>query len=222
MYTSSLHKLHNSGNKYLLAVANSVDFNLFAADIFIYQHGFVLIDFHGGFQIIPECLFLSHNLHCPTAKHKAGSNKHRISYFLGSPDALLYTGYGAPLRLGNFQRGQQPLKGVSVFRTLNRIAVRADDSDSTLPQGLRQVDCCLTAQGCDNPLRLLQRYNIHNIFHAQRFKIQLIGAGVISRNRFRIVVDNNSLVAGFLNGLHGVYSGIVKLYPLADADGAGT
>ena len=61
---------------------------------------------------------------------------------------------------------------------------------------------------------------IHNILGAERLKIQLVGAGIVSGDSFGIVIYYNRLVAGFFNCSYGVNCGIVKLHALTYSDRA--
>ena len=195
MHTGSLHKLHNTGNKYPFSVTNSIYLNLFSANILIYQNRFVLINFHGSFQVIAKILFFRHNLHRSAAKHKAWADKHGIPDFFSSLNTGFYTGYRLPLWLRYLQYTKQFFKGITVFCTFYRITVCTNNLNATLSQWFCQVNGSLTAKRYNNSFRLFHFDNIHDIFHAQRLKVQLIRTGIISRYRFRVIIYDNSFIS---------------------------
>ena len=221
MHTGSLHKFHNTGDKYVLAVADGIHLNLFAANVLIHQNRLILVNFYGSLQVVTKCFFLGDDLHSSATEHKAGTDKHGIANFFSCLNAGFDTGYCLTLRLRNVQGNEQFFKGITVFRTLNSITVGADDFHSTVSERFCQIDSSLTAQGCNNTLRLFHLDDVHNIFHAQRLKIKLVGTGVVGGNGFRVIVDDNCFITRCLNSLHRMNGGVVKLYALTDADRPG-
>ena len=85
-----------------------------------------------------------------------------------------------------------------------------------------KVDCCLTAKGNDNTIRFFHFDYIHNIFHCERFKVEFVCCCVVCGNCFRVVVDDDSFVACFLDCPYSVYCGVVEFNALTDTDRAGT
>ena len=218
MYAGSLHKLHNAGDKHPLAVANGIYLNLFAANVLIHQNRLILVNFYCSLQVVTKRFFLGDDLHGSATEDKAGTDKYGVTDFLGRLCACLDTGYCLSFRLRNIQGNEQFFKGITVFRTLNSIAVGADDFHSTVSERFCQIDSSLTAQGCNNTLRLFHLDDVHNIFHAQRLKIELIRAGIVGGNSFGVVVDDNGFITRCLNGLYRMDSRIVKLNALTNAD----
>ena len=103
MDTGSLHKLHNSRNEYLLSIADGVNLDLLASDIFINQQWLILINLYCGFQIVPQSLLFGHDLHRPAAQDKAGAHQYRIANFSSSPYAILNRGHRLTFGLGNIK-----------------------------------------------------------------------------------------------------------------------
>ena len=179
MDTCSFNKLHYSRNKNFFSVADSINLNLFASDISINKHGLILINLNGGFQVMAQMLFLRHNLHSSATKNKAGSYKHGIADFFSRSYARFDVCDCPTLGLRNLKLRKQFFKCISVFRFFNGLAVCSDNIHASVTERLSKVDCCLTAESCDNTHRLFKLDDIHNIFNTKRLKIELIGAGVI-------------------------------------------
>ena len=125
--------------------ADRIHFHFLAPDVFIYQHGFVFVHLHRGFQIVVHILFLAHDLHGPAAQHKAGTHQHGVSDAAGRVHAGLDAGDSFAPGLGNVQGQQQLFKQVPVLRTVDGIAVRADNLHAPFLQRIRQVDGRLSA-----------------------------------------------------------------------------
>ena len=221
MNAGALHQLHDAGDEHVRPVTDGVDLHLFAPDILVYQHRLVRVDLHGGVEVMPQLLLVGDDLHCPSAQHEAGTHQNGIADLPGGGDAVLNAGDGLSLGLGDIQGNQKLFKGVPVFRLFNGGAVGADDVHAQIRQGLRQIDGGLAAQRGNDALGLLLLHHVHYVFHRQRLEVQLVGGGVIRGNGFRVIVDDDGLIACVFNCLDGVDSGIVELHALANADGAG-
>ena len=117
---------------------------------------------------------------------------------------------------------QHLFKQVTVLCPFDCGTVRTDQLHSALHQRLGKVDGRLTAKRTDHAFRRFKIDDCHNIFRCQRFKIQLIGSGVIGGNRFRVIVHNDCFVTGAADRLHGMHGRIVKLHTLTDPDRTGT
>lgn len=156
MDARALHKLHNAGDEHALSVADGVYLDLLAADVVVHQHRTVLIDFHGGFQIAAELLFLGNDLHRPAAEHEARAYQHGIADFRRRADALFDVRHRPALRTRDGKRGEQLFESVAIFRALDGFTIGADDGHTAPAQRLGQIDGGLPAEGRDDALRAAQ------------------------------------------------------------------
>ena len=106
MHAGSLHQLHNAGNKYLRSIADRVDFDFLAANIFVNQHRLVRVDFHCCLQIMAELRFVGHDLHGAPAENEGGTHQNRVADFLCRGNAIFNSRYRAALGLRNIQLQQ--------------------------------------------------------------------------------------------------------------------
>ena len=113
------------------------------------------------------------------------------------------------------------VEDIPVFRLFNGLAVRANDVDSPVKEALGQIHGSLAAKGYNDTQRLFQVDDVHHILGGQGFKIELVRGGVVGGHGFRVVVDDDGLIALGPDGPKGVDGGIVELHALANADGAG-
>ena len=127
MHASALDQLHNAGDEHVVSVANGVHLDLFALQVFVHQHRLVLVNFHCGFQILPQMLVLRDNLHRAAAQHKRGAHQHRIADFVRRAHAVLDVGDSIALRTRDVQFIEQVFKLIAVLRAVDGGTVGADN-----------------------------------------------------------------------------------------------
>ena len=85
-----------------------------------------------------------------------------------------------------------------------------------------QVQAGLAAQGGDNGIGPLHTDDPGHIFQIQGFHIHLVGDVGIGHDGGRVGVDQNDLVALFLQGQASLGARVIEFRRLSDDDGAGT
>ena len=110
MDAGPLDMLHNAGNQHLLAVADGVDFALFALHIMVDQHPLVRGYFRGGGQIAHQFRGVLDDFHSPPAQDIAGAHYYRIADILGHLQGFGYRSHRGSRRLGDTQAGQKLLE----------------------------------------------------------------------------------------------------------------
>ena len=221
MNAGFLNVLHNAGDKDRLAVTHCVDFKLAAHNIFVYQHRLVYINFYCGCKIVPQAFFISDNLHCTAAEHIAGAHQHRVTDLRSDLAAVFYIGYGKAFRLRNTELIHDFFKAIAVFGIFNCLHVGADDGHAEVCKRFCQVDGSLSAQRYHNTHRLLKLKHIHNVLDGQRLKVEFVAGGVIGRNSFGVVIDDDCFIARLADCPDSVNRRIIKFDALPNANGAG-
>ena len=94
----------------------------------------------------------------------------------------------------------------------------SQDLHTHFGKGFCQLNGCLTAKLYHSSIRFFNVYHILHIFRSQRFKIQLICNIKVSTYCFRIIVDNDGLIAFFCKCPCTMYRAEVKLNTLANTD----
>ena len=125
------------------------------------------------------------------------------------------------LWLWDIQFQKNLFKTVTVLCLFNCLAIGADDLYATVNQRLRQVDGRLSAKRSNDAFRLFKVDDGHDIFRCQRLKIQFVRSRIVCGNRLRVIVDDDRLISGTFDRLHGMDSGIVKFHALTDTDRSG-
>ena len=206
MDSRSLHELHDSRNKDMLSVADTVYLDFLAPDVLIYQDRLVLVYLNGSLEVASKVAFLGYNLHCASAKHKAWSHKHRISDLLCSSNAVLDISNSTSRRLRNSKLRKNSLESVPVLSPFNGLTVCSDNSYAILSERLCKINGSLSSKSRDNTIRLLKLNNVHYILNAKRLEIKLVRGRVISRNSLRIIVNNDGLIARFSDCVYCMHS----------------
>src|SRR5690606_34136510 len=161
------------------------------------------------------------DLHRSPAKHIGRADKDRISDVACNLRRFRSGNRSFAERLWNPELPKGLFELVPVFRAVEVFKRRAEDIYAACLKGIRQVDGRLSAKLYDDALWLLEIDDRHDIFDRKRLKVELVGNGEVGRYRFRIVVDDDRLVTGFLDGPDRVDRGIVELDALPDADRTG-
>ena len=179
MDASPLDQFHNAGDKDPFAVAHSVYLYFFAADIMIHEYRPALVDGLCRLEITPQVRLFGDDLHGTPAQDKAGADQHRVADFFCSFQAFCGGSDGTALGLRDSECFEEFLKQIPVLRLVDGVAVRANDPDAPCVERIRQIDRRLPAERYDDTVRIFHLDHVHDIFHAQWFKIQLVRAGIV-------------------------------------------
>src|SRR5574344_491392 len=116
MDSGSLNMLHKARNQHVLAVVDSVNFNLSALDILVYQHRVLYSLRKNDSHVLVDIRIIEGDYHVLTAKHIRRSEQHRIFERICSLERLLKSKYGEALRSGNIQTLEKVIEPLSVLR----------------------------------------------------------------------------------------------------------
>ena len=84
MYAGALDVLHDSGHENILSVADRIDLELLAGDVFVNEYRAVRIDRNRIAEISSQAVFVCDDLHRASAEHEARAHKNRIAYARGT------------------------------------------------------------------------------------------------------------------------------------------
>ena len=222
MNTCAFDMLHDSRNIHMFTIADRINFQLLTDNVFIDQNRCIVADFlNCRSHINTQIIIIVHDFHCTSAEDIGWTHQHRIPDAVRNVYGFLYLHRCFSLRLRDIQRVQQCFKCMTVFGTVNVLKRGSQNLHTAFHQLICQIDCRLTAKLNNHAQWLFQIHNVHNILDRQRFKIQLVGNREICRYRFRIVVDNDCLIAALPQRHDTVYSRIVEFHTLSDTNRSG-
>ena len=199
MDAGTLDKLHYARHKDVGAVADGVHLQLLARDIFIDQHGLILVYLNGGAQVTAQLPLIGNYLHRPAAQDEGRTHEHGVAYLGCGGNAVLYLCHRPALGLRDIKLTEHLFKKVAVLGSVDGVAIGADYPHPPVSEALRQIDRRLTAERRYDAYRLLKVDYIHHVLGAKRLEIQLIGAGVVRRNGLGVIIDYYCLIARLLN-----------------------
>ena len=211
---------HNTWDKYIFAVADSICFQFFTDDVFVNQNRLVFVYQYSCLQVFFQVFIRVNNLHCTAAQNIGRTNKHRITDSVCNFDTVRNVCNSLSFRFRNAQSVHDFFKAVTVFCSFDSVNVCTNNWHTQFFQVVCQVDSCLTAKGYDNTVRFFHIDNVHYIFNCQWFKVQFVSCCIVCGNCFWVVVDDNSFVACFFDSPYSVNCGVVKFNTLADSDWA--
>ena len=150
-----------------------------------------------------------------------GTQQHGEAQLLGSNQGLLQVGHAHALGAADVQVFQQSVEPAAVLGHVNAVGRGTQDGDAVLVQIFGQRDGCLAAESDHDAHGLLDLDDPHDIFRGQRLKVQSVRRVIVGGNRFRVVVDDDHVIAQLLQSLDAVDGAVIELNALTDAVGAG-
>ena len=218
----ALYVLHDARDEDVLAVADGVDFYLGATEVLIDEHRVILFLAQDNRHVFVDVFIAVCNDHVLTAEHVGRAHEHRIAEVVCGCEGFLRRHNGVTLRALDVAALEQFFKALSVLCGVDAVGACADDRHVVFRKRLCKLDGRLAAERDDNALRLFDVDDIHNVFGAQRLKVESICSVEVCGNGFRVVVDDDDFIAETLERLHAMDAGIVELDTLTDTDRAGT
>ena len=237
-----LDVLHHARNEHVLAIAERVDVDLDRVGEIAVEQQRVLsehrVDLAGlvvgiarldvrrheagqhAEEIIVERGLIVDDRHRPPAQDIGGAHHQRQAEIRGDKSRL-FNGIGDPvLGLLQAQFVKQALEPVAVLGKVDRIDRRAQDRRARLFDRARELERGLAAELHDHALQrslfALLGENREHVLRGQRLEIEAIRRVVIRRDRLRIAIDHDRLVARLAQRERGVAAAIVELDPLPD------
>ena len=215
-----LDMLHDAGDEYILAVAYCIHLELLAQNVFVDQHGRLLVYLDGGAQIETQRLLVADDLHGAAAQHEARTHQYGITDTLGGGNARLDVGDGFGLRLRYADLVHDALEALAVLGVVDGLDVGSDDLDAQLGQRLGQIYGCLSAERYHDTVGMLQLNDIHDVLYRQGLEVEFVADRIVGRYGFGVVVYDDGLVTGILDGPYCVYGRVVELDALTVTYGA--
>ena len=169
------------------------------------------------FNIFHKHVFVADDFHAAAAQHEGRTDHQRISDLMRDGAGLLQVARHAGTRHRDAKLLHHLAEQVAVFRHVDRRRRRAENVHAVLLQLVRQIQWRLPAELDDDAHRLLLLIDAQHVFQRKRFKIKLIRCVIIRRDRLRIAVDHDRLIAHVAQRQGGVDAAIVEFDALPDA-----
>ena len=116
--------------------------------------------------------------------------------------------------------GEHPAERAAVLGQVDRLGLGAEDRHAGVLEPLRQAERGLPAERADHAGDraglLLGVHDLEHVLERQRLEVEPVGGVVVGRDRLRVAVDHDGLVAGLAQRHHRVHARVVELDALAD------
>ena len=156
-------------------------------------------------------------LHILTADNVGRAEQNGVSEALGSCDRLLDSVYAPAARARDAYPAEQLVEPLAVLCGVDTLGGGTENADALTVEEAGELDGCLPAERNDDAYRLLYADDAHDIFLAERLKVESVGGVVVGGDGLGVVVDYNDVVAALLERPYTVHRRIVKLDALSDA-----
>src|SRR5581483_466710 len=217
MDTGPLDMLHDARQQAVLAVADHIHFDFLAEDILIHQDRGFGRDVHSVGHVALQLLMAVDDLHRAPAEHIGGPHEHGIADLFRNLQCGVRAGHRPPRRFRDAQLTQHLLKAVAILSQVNGLVGAAEYLYACLMQRSGEIDGRLSAELHDNALRLLAVENVEHVLSGQRLEEEAVGGVEVGRDRFRVIVDDQGVVAGLAQRPDAMHRAIVELDSLPDA-----
>ena len=221
VYAGALDVFHDSRNQDICTVAYSIYLNFLALQVFVYQDRVLLCDPVDDSDKLIDIFITDRDLHALSSKYIGRTYQYRITQLIGSFLCFFRGKYGMSGRTRDLTFLQDRVEQLTVFRGVYVLCRSSKDRNAHLDQCLRQLDRSLSAELYHCTVRFLNVNNIFYIFRCQRLEIQFVCNVKVRADGFRVVVDDDRLISGFLECPGTVYGTEVELDSLSDTDRAG-
>ena len=171
MDACTLNMLHDTGDKDILAVTDSIDLKLRAHKILVDQHGVLNALSKDYSHILLDIVIIEGDYHILSAENIGGSHKNRILDLICDLKSLLSGHYREALGTLDLVQLKKLIEALSVLGGVDRIGRCAEDIDALLCKVLGKLDSSLTAEGNNNAVGLFNVDDIHYVLIGERLEI---------------------------------------------------
>ena len=214
--------LHDARDEDVVAVADGVDLDLAAHHVLVDQNR--VLDLVAGDDLheLADIGLLVGNLHALTAQNVGRTDENRVAQLVGGLDGLLLGHNRVARRTRDAALLEDNVELFAVLSGVDRPCRGAENRNAELFEVRREVDGGLTAELNDRVVRLLGLDNAGHVLRSQRLEVQTVSGIEVGGDGLRVVVDDDGLIALFLECPGTMYGAEVKLDTLSDTDRAGT
>ena len=202
---------------HLTVLCHSVELNFFCILEELWNNYRIFFRYFGShFQEVFQFFIIIANIHCRTRKNVRRTNQHRITYFFHKAFHIFETGQLLPSRLVDTQLVKHCRELVTVFGTVDRDRRSTQYRNRLTIKFHSQVVRNLSAYRHNHTARLFEIDHIEHTFERKFVEVQAVAHIIVSRNRFRVVVNHDRLVSQFAGSLNRIHRTPVKFNRATD------
>ena len=156
------------------------------------------------------------NGHAATTKNVAWADNQRVTNATCSVTRLVHSRSNCRRWAGNVETIQKGCEAVAVLCQVNCLWLSTHDRNAGVLEGACQLDWRLAAKGNNDAFWLLNLNNVHDIFKGQRLEIESIRGVIVCRDRLRVAVNHDRLIALLAKSVGSMDAAVVKLNALTN------
>ena len=229
VHAYGVHVLHTAHcNRSVGRVAHHLELYLLVAlDALFHEHLVHGRKGEGVAHQVAQLLGIVGEAAAGAAQGECRAQDYRIADFLGDTDSVFYAVADFGRNHGLAYADAELLEFFAVLGLFDAFEGGAEDFDSALVEHALagklhgEVEAGLAAETRDYGVRTLVTYDLGYVFKFERLHIHLVGDMGVGHNGGRIGIDEDDLVALFLERKAGLCAGIIEFCRLSDDDRTG-
>ena len=222
MYACPLDVLHHARNEHVRAVGDDVHLQFGAHHVFVHQHGVLNSALQDPPHIAPQMRLIMDNGHVLPADDVGGAQQHRVTEALCRSRGFFLGQHAAPLGALDAVLLQEGVKPFPILRDVDSLRRGAENRDAVAVEKSGQPDGGLPAERHHHANGLLHLDDVHHVLRAKRLEVQPVRRVVVRGDGFRVVVDDDHIIAEFFERPDAVHRGVIEFDSLPDPDRSGT
>ena len=217
MNTGKLYVFGDCVFYHFTILRNGIKFNLFRIFKELGNNNRIFFrNFGSHLQEVFQFFIVIANIHCCSWKDVRRTNQYRVAYFFYKSLHFFKTGQFHPSRLVDTQLVEHSRELVTVFSTVDRNRRSTQYRNRLTVKFHSQVVRDLSAYRNDHTTRLFEIDYVKYTFERKFVEVETVAHIIVSRNRFRVVVNHDRLVTQFAGSLNCIHRAPVKFYRAAD------
>ena len=185
MHPGALDVLHDARHQHVDAVADGVDLDLDALEVFVHQQRLLARDVLGDRREPTQLGRVATDLHRPSTEHERRPHQHRVAQLIGEPHGFFGRGDDAAGRLRDPEIVQQIAELVAILGDVDGVQVGAEQPMASVHQRFGQVDRRLPAELRQDRGRLPASAGLVVEHVAHRLLVEWLEVQSASRRRSR-------------------------------------
>ena len=172
--------LHDTRDKNILAVTDSVYLKLSAHKILVYKYRVLYSLVENDSHVFLDIVIVECDYHVLSAKNVRRSHKNRIVYLVCDLESLVTSHDRKALRSLYFKLFKQLVKSLSVLSSVDSVRRSTKNVYTMFSHVLCKLDSSLSAECHNNSNRLFNSDDVHNVLVSKRLEIKSVSSIKVS------------------------------------------
>ena len=172
--------LHDTRDKNILAVTDSVYLKLSAHKILVYKYRVLDSLVENDSHVFLDIVIIECDYHVLSAENVRRSHKNRIMYLICDLESLVTSHDSEALRSFYLKLFKQLVKSLSVLSSVDSVRRSTKNVYTMFSHVLCKLDSSLSAECHNNSNRLFNSDDVHNVLVSKRLEIKSVSSVKVS------------------------------------------